>query len=97
MAFNSQGLKKFKDRAMVSSGMARGLYEPKSPTPGKGKQGLNCNVTACQRPDSANHYNKVMHAWYCRGCAEDIERWAKVDGMSLFDNLDKRMGDNEPS
>lgn len=57
-------------------------------TPGKGLKGLNCNVTACQAPDSAHHYNTTMHAWYCRRCAEDIQYWAKKSGFELFEGLE---------
>lgn len=57
-------------------------------TIGKGKEGLNCNVTACQRPNSARHFNTVMEAWYCRRCAEDIQYWSRKDGMSLFNDLE---------
>lgn len=65
-------------------------YEPAGPTPGKGKEGQNCNVTSCQKPDSAHHFNTVMKAWYCRECAEKIEYWAKVDGMSFFEGIEGR-------
>ena len=61
--------------------------------PGKGKQGLNCNVTACQAPDSAHHYNTVMQAWYCRRCAEDIEYWANKDGNSFYNDLEGKRRD----
>lgn len=53
-------------------------------TPGKGMQGENCNVTACQRPHSADYYNVSMRAWYCFQCACTIEAWAHIDGMSHF-------------
>ena len=61
--------------------------EVQSLSAGKGKQGQNCNVTACQAPNSANHYNTAMQAWYCRRCATDIEHWANVDGNSFFSDL----------
>jgi hypothetical protein len=58
-------------------------------TPGKGLEGQNCNVTACQKPDSAHHYNKVMHKWYCLECAEKIQYWALIDPPynPIFDNV----------
>jgi hypothetical protein len=56
-------------------------------TPGKGKKGENCNVTACQKPKSAHHYNNIMHAYYCRECATEIQRFAVMDGMSFYDDL----------
>jgi hypothetical protein len=62
-------------------------YQPKAITPGKGLQGQNCNVTACQKPDSALYYNKAMRAWYCKECATDIQYWASKDNMVLFDAL----------
>ena len=60
---------------------------PKEHTENKGKQGENCNVTHCQKPKSAHHYNKVMHAWYCIQCATDIEEYANKDGLSFFDGV----------
>jgi len=56
-------------------------------TAGKGKQGENCNVTHCQKPKSAKHYNKVMCAWYCYECATKIEAVARRDGQSFYDDL----------
>lgn len=47
---------------------ARGL------TPGKGKHGLNCNVTACQKPHSAWWWNSSTRAWYCADCAYEIQK-----------------------
>lgn len=44
-------------------------------TSGKGLEGQNCNVTACQLPDSAHHYNKWTHAYYCIDCATDINEY----------------------
>jgi hypothetical protein len=71
-------------------------YQPKAITPGKGLQGQNCNVTACQKPDSALYYNKAMRAWYCKECATDIQYWASKDNMVLFDAL-VNPGNVEPS
>jgi len=62
---------------------------PKAHEADKGKQGKNCNVTHCQEPNSAHHYNRITQAWYCRDCAERIERCAKADGMSFFSDLEK--------
>lgn len=61
---------------------------PKPVEPGKGLKGQNCNVTHCQAPNSANHYNKVMRAWYCIDCATRIERSAQQDGLSFYDDLE---------
>ena len=65
-------------------------YGPKPTGSGKGLEGQNCNVTSCQKENSAHHYNKVMRAWYCKSCAEKIEYWAVVDGMSFFDGIEGR-------
>lgn len=46
----------------------------KEATPGKGKHGQNCNVTACQRPNSAWWWNSSTRAWYCCDCAYDIQK-----------------------
>jgi hypothetical protein len=48
-------------------------------TPGKGLEGQNCNVTACQKPESAHHYNEAMSKWYCLECAQKIQYWALYD------------------
>lgn len=61
-------------------------------TPGKGWKGLNCNVTACQKPESAQYYNTVMRAWYCRECALKIEAAANRDGNSFYPELKKERG-----
>jgi hypothetical protein len=53
-------------------------------TQGKGKEGENCNRTACQTPRSANHFNTVTQAWYCFECACTIEAYAQIDGMSFY-------------
>lgn len=62
-------------------------YEPNAPTPGKGLEGQNCNVTACQKPNSAHHFNNVMKAYYCLECAQKIEYWANKDGMSFYEGI----------
>lgn len=40
----------------------------------KGIEGGNCNRTACQQPKAA-WYNESTHAYYCRGCAIEIQRF----------------------
>jgi ribosomal protein L37AE/L43A len=58
---------------------------------GKGKQGENCNRTACQEPKSAHFYNTATRAWYCEDCAYKIEASARhFDKTSLFEGLDER-------
>lgn len=44
----------------------------------KGKQGGNCNVTACQKP-GATWWNTSTRAYYCAHCANEINRWSKHD------------------
>lgn len=44
----------------------------------KGKQGGNCNVTACQRP-GATWWNTSTRAYYCPHCAREINRWSRHD------------------
>lgn len=56
-------------------------------TEGKGKRGENCNVTHCQEPKSAYYYNHVMDAFYCRRCAMRIQRAAKNEGLSFYNDL----------
>ena len=68
-----------------------GNYIPAEILPGKGKEGKNCNRTACQAP-GAYFFNKGTRAWYCRHCAEQIEASAVMYDKSgktniLFDNL----------
>lgn len=56
-------------------------------TPGKGLKGQNCNRTACQRPNSAHHFNRVMNAHYCIDCAQMIEAAANSDGESFYTDI----------
>ena len=55
--------------------------------PDKGNQNGSCNVTACQKPNSAEFYNNVMHKWYCYDCACEIEYFARKDNMSFYPAL----------
>lgn len=66
-------------------------YEPKPNTPGKGLEGQNCNVTQCQKPDSAHHFNNVMKAWYCLECAQEIQYFANKDGFSFYDGIEGKL------
>lgn len=56
----------------------------------KGKQGGNCNVTACQRP-GAWFLNSGTRAYYCFSCAADIRKFNKPeeDGFTLFEQWDE--------
>jgi hypothetical protein len=67
---------------------------PKPETAGKGKKGENCNVTHCQKPESAFYYNRVMNAWYCEDCALKIEASANAQGNSFYDNLEENIRKN---
>lgn len=53
--------------------------------PDKGIKGGSCNVTACQKPDSAVYFNKSTKAYYCRDCAREIN-WpgGRADVKSLY-------------
>jgi len=57
----------------------------------KGKQGRNCNITACQRPN-AWFFNGGTHAYYCFDCAWDIRKFNlrphSDDGFVLFPQWD---------
>ena len=66
---------------------------PKPITPGKGLRGENCNVTHCQKPNSAEYFHATMRAWYCKKCALRLERVARSHGMSFFHVLSKEMDD----
>ncbi len=53
----------------------------------KGIKGEHCNVTACQEPNSAHHYNSATRAWYCKNCAMKIEAAAIAYDTSFFKGL----------
>lgn len=44
----------------------------------KGQKGLNCNRMCCQRPNAV-YFNHSTRAYYCRPCAEDINRLCAGD------------------
>ncbi len=70
---------------------------PTKPLPGKGQEGERCNRTACQKPHSAHYFNTAMNAWYCEGCARDIEDYAvKHDHMSFFPRLAEERASRAP-
>lgn len=61
---------------------------PGEEAPGKGLEGLNCNRTACQLPNSAHWQHKDSKAFYCMNCAWDINEYAiRVHNMDLFPAL----------
>ncbi|MCY1208397.1 hypothetical protein D9M72_200220 [compost metagenome] len=58
----------------------------------KGKQGRNCNVTACQRPN-AWFLNSGTDAYYCFDCAWEIRKFNlrrnSDDGFVLFEQWEE--------
>lgn len=72
--------------------LPRGFKENKQPAvpvnnnrSDKGLKNGSCNVTACQRPNSAVYFNKSTRAYYCKQCAEQIN-WpgGRADVMNLY-------------
>ena len=51
--------------------------------PDKGLKGGSCNMTACQGP-GANWYNYSTQKYYCRRCAEDLNRANRMDAHRLY-------------
>lgn len=51
--------------------------------PDKGLRGGSCNRTACQAP-GATWFNQSTRAYYCEGCARDINRYNRADAMQLY-------------
>ena len=52
----------------------------------KGEYGKDCNRTACPEV-RAIYYNVGTRAYYCRGCALDIQRSANHDNLIIFPKL----------
>lgn len=52
--------------------------------PDKGKEGGECNRTAC-KSSPAICYNPHTLAYYCIGCAMEINVWLEKDGLKLID------------
>lgn len=52
--------------------------------PDKGIKGGSCNVTACQAPNSAMYYNKSTRKYYCKACADAINRANMFDCYQLY-------------
>lgn len=51
----------------------------------KGKQFGSCNVTHCQKKNSAYYFNRATNAYYCRDCAIKIYRENLDLNLELFD------------
>lgn len=82
---------RFKRRQLRAPSERPGATPPTEP---KGTFKGRCNVTACQRPNSAYYFNRVMRAHYCWSCAREIERWAKYDGQpGIFPDLTRHPED----
>ena len=52
----------------------------------KGIYGGACNITHCQRPQSAFWYNHSTRKYYCRACAADLnyDRFNYRDSMEMW-------------
>lgn len=52
----------------------------------KGQYGEECNITACQKPNSAFWYNHFNHQYYCESCANRLnnDEFNKKDSQRLL-------------
>lgn len=52
----------------------------------KGQYGEECNITACQKPNSAFWYNHFNHQYYCESCANRLnnDEFNKRDSQRLL-------------
>ena len=52
----------------------------------KGEYNQECNITSCQKPNSATWYNHSTQKYYCPSCAKRInsDEFNKRDAMRLF-------------
>jgi hypothetical protein len=52
----------------------------------KGRYGGSCNITRCQRPNSAYWYNHSTRKFYCRHCAWELnnDSFNKRDAMEIY-------------
>ena len=55
----------------------------------KGEFGGSCNITHCQRPNSATWYNHSTRKYYCRFCAHDLnyDHFNRKDAMDMWGHL----------
>ena len=62
------------------------MTNPKPDPSLKGKEGGNCNRTACQKSGAwcKHHYGD----FYCLQCALDINRLNRADSMALYSKPD---------
>lgn len=52
----------------------------------KGDYNQECNITSCQKPNSATWYNHSTRKYYCESCAERLnnDEFNKRDAMRLY-------------
>jgi uncharacterized Zn ribbon protein len=52
----------------------------------KGQYGEECNITTCQKPNSAFWYNHFNHQYYCESCANRLnnDEFNKRDAQRLL-------------
>lgn len=52
----------------------------------KGTRGGNCNITSCQKPNSAFWFNHSTRKYYCESCAKRLnnDEFNKRDAMRMF-------------
>jgi hypothetical protein len=65
----------------------------------KGKYGGSCNITRCQRPNSATWYNHSTRKYYCRGCACELnyDRFNHRDAMEMWGHFLCTEGEYDPN
>lgn len=71
---------------LVHPTTARSEYEPPALRADKGVFGGACNITRCQRPDSAYWFNHSTRAYYCRSCAHTLnfDHFNRKDAMEMW-------------
>lgn len=52
----------------------------------KGELNGSCNITSCQKPNSATWYNHSTRKYYCPSCARRLnnDEFNKRDAMKMF-------------
>ena len=55
----------------------------------KGEFGGSCNITRCQRPNSATWYNHSTRKYYCRPCAHTLnyDQFNRKDALEVWGHL----------
>ena len=55
----------------------------------KGEFGGSCNITHCQRPNSATWYNHSTRKYYCRSCAHTLnyDQFNRKDALEVWGHL----------